>query len=492
MAMMEGERSVLLGAAIAIGLLLTMLLRRKVASNQRERLSAPVPLLVAAGVAAVALHLSSVLASHPVTRLLPALLLLLAFGRLLTVAIFDWLLRSESSRILRDISEGFIGVVALLVLLRAAGVESMPLLTTSALLTAIIGLSLQDTLGNLLAGLVLQSQRPFEIGDWIQVDREGMQVGRVIELNWRATKVLTSEQQELIVPNSQLARTILLNLSRPTRITRRQIELGVPYEYPTARVRAVLVRAVCDASGVVAHPKPEVRTHTFTDQGVRYRVMFYIDDFGRRDEVESNVRERIWYALNRCGMPFARGAGIAISPDLPGLEARNLETRTRAIRNVDFLRDLPDSAIAILAEDARTELYAPGELVVRQGEPGQELYLCVSGELLVLYTPEAGEAREVARLLPGGMFGEFAQMTGEVRAASVQAVDACEVVAIGKAAFSAVLNSNPDFAEVISQRLAERKAELDVAGRPSQAAVRSSVDQNKGDFLRRLRELFTL
>ena len=494
---MKGESSVLLAAAIVIGLLLTLLLRGKVASAQRERLNAPVPLLLAAGLAAIVLHFSSLLSAHPVPRMLPPLLLLLAYGRLFTVAVFDWMLmrRADSEappRILRDIAEGVILVVALVVMLRAAGVESMSLLTTSALITAILGLSLQDTLGNLLAGLVMQTQRPFEIGDWVQVDRDGLQLGRVVELNWRATKLLTSDQQELTVPNSVLARSIILNMSRPTRITRRTVELTVPYEYPTEHVREILQRAVLGVAGVVPHPKPLVRTNAFLDHGIRYRVHFFIDDFGQREEIESVLRDRMWYALERSSLQFARGAGIPIKPDQPGIEARNLESRTRAIRRVDFLCDLPDSAIAILAGDARTELYAPGELVVRQGETGEELYLCVEGELLVLYTPETGEPREIARLSEGGMFGEFAQMTGEVRAASVQAVTPCEVVAIGQPAFSAVLNSNPSFAELISQRLAERKAQLDAAGREPSEAERRSLDQNKGDFLRRLRELFKL
>src|SRR5262249_29501208 len=141
--------------------------------------------------------------------------------------------------------------------------------------------------------------------------------------------------------------------------------------------------------------------------------------------------------------------------------------------------------------DARTELYAPGEMVVRQGEVGEELYLVLVGELLVLFTSEGGERREVARLTGGGMFGEVAQMTGEVRSASVQATCACEVVAIGKDAFSAVLSANPNFAESISQRLAERKAELDAAARPSQTEPRT-LAANKRVFPRRLRELLTL
>jgi small-conductance mechanosensitive channel/CRP-like cAMP-binding protein len=496
-AIMNGADTALIAAVLVAGLLLAFGLRATVASTERPRLSAPIVLLLIAATVWLPFGLAfPKLPVHSALRVVPGLLVLLAFGRLATVALFDWALsrrlQREAPRIMRDIAEGVIGLVALLVILRSAGVEAVPLLTTSALLTAIVGLSLQDTLGNLLAGVVLQFQRPFDLGEWIQIDRDGLQIGRVIELNWRATKVLTGDHQELNIPNSQLARSPILNLSRPSRIARRTVELLIPYEFPTQQVRSVLERVTHGVPGVLDHPKPQLITQAFVDQGIRYRVQYFIDDFSQRDLLDSQVRDRLWYALNRARIPFGRGAGVAFGLAQADLEARNLEIRTRAIRNVDFLRDLPDSAVAILAADARTELYAPGELVVRQGERGEELYLCVSGELLVLYTPESGEQVEVARLAAGGMFGEFAQLTGEVRAASVQSVAACELVAIGKTAFSAVLGSNPSFAELISQRLAERRAELDAARKDLAPEARASIDEHKGNFLRRLRELLSL
>jgi small-conductance mechanosensitive channel/CRP-like cAMP-binding protein len=495
-AIIQGADTALIASALLVGILLSLMLRATVASRDRSRLTAPIVLLLGAAIVWLVLLVLPGVPIHSALRVVLMLLMFVAFGRLTTVALFDWVLsrrlQREAPRIVRDIAEGVIGVVALLVILRAAGVEAIPLLTTSALLTAIVGLSLQDTLGNLLAGIVLQSQRPFDLGEWIQIDRDGLLMGRVVELNWRATKVLTVDHQELNIPNSQLARASILNLSRPSRIARRTIEVVIPYEFPSQRVHRVIDRVCHGISGVVEHPKPQVITHAFAEYGIRYRVQFFVDDFGQREVVDADMRDRVWYALNRAGVPFARAPGVATGHGQPGLEARNLETRTRAIRAVDFLRDLPDSAVAILAADARTELYAPGELVVRQGERGEELYLCLSGELLVLYTPETGERVEVARLAVGGMFGEFAQLTGEVRAASVQTVNECELVVIGKAAFSAVLGTNPGFAEVISQRLAERRAELDAARKDLAPDDRASLDEHKGHFLRRLRELLSL
>ena len=98
----------------------------------------------------------------------------------------------ELPKIFRDILQTLIFAGVALAALHQAGVEPGSLLTTSALLTAVVGLSLQDTLGNLFAGLSIQAQRPFEIGDWIQFDSEAKHAGRVIEINWRATTVMTT------------------------------------------------------------------------------------------------------------------------------------------------------------------------------------------------------------------------------------------------------------------------------------------------------------
>jgi small-conductance mechanosensitive channel/CRP-like cAMP-binding protein len=495
-AVARGEGMALIAAVVLVGLALSFALRATVAGTHRSRLRAPALLLIAAaGVWLVMEVWSPAPASRRLLRVVPMLLVLLAFGRLTTVALFDWALsrrlRRDAPRIVRDIAEGVIAIVALLIALNAAGVEAVPLVTTSAVITAILGLSLQDTLGNLFAGLALQAQRPFELGEWIQIDREGLQVGRVVEMNWRATKVLTAENQELNVPNGQLARTPILNLSRPGGSFRRAIDVLLPYEYPPRRCCEVMERALFGIPELLPAPAPTVTTHAFLDQGIRYRILVYVGQFGQRDVADAIIRERLWYALRRAGIPIARGAGIPIGAPEADAE-RDFATRVKAIRQIDFLRDLPDSAVETFAGDVRTEVFAPGEVVVRQGEVGEELYLCLSGELVVLLRVEGGEQREIARITQGGLFGEFAQFTGEARAATVQAVRVCELAAIGSSAFTSVLSSNPEFAESISQRLAERRAQLDAAGQAVSPSSRPSVDEQKGQFLRRLREFLAL
>ena len=128
--------------------------------------------------------------------------LLASIGRSLVLLLVDVLLERRTARpapkIFRDLSTGVTYLLVALVALRAVGVEPVSILTTSALLTAVVGLSLQDTLGNLVSGLALQMQRPFDVGDWIEMDSG--HAGRVTEVTWRATSITTVDRVEITCP----------------------------------------------------------------------------------------------------------------------------------------------------------------------------------------------------------------------------------------------------------------------------------------------------
>lgn len=497
--MLRGDRMAF-AVGVVLAVLLWLVVRSSTSPLRRSRLRMPLVLLGIYVVLSVIAEFAPLRASGRQRLEIIALFpLLLALGRLLTMILLDWFagrrLGRVTPKIIRDIVEGLLVVVALLATLTVAGVDGVSLLTTSALLTAIIGLSLQDTLGNLFAGLSLQAQQPFTVGEWIQVDREGHQVGQVLEINWRATRVRTIDAEELVIPNGQLARTAILNHSRPGRTVRRSILVTIPHEFSPQRVQEVILKAIAYVPGAAAQPEPTVMTHGFTDHGVQYAVRYFIEDFGKRELLDATMRDRLWEALDRAGLPFATPHARASRKADVNAEAAAggvLKARQQALRTLDFLRDLPESAIETLASDARNEHYGPGELIVRQGEPGEDLYLCLSGELVVLHSAGTGPRREIARLYHGGMFGEFAQMTGEPRRATVQAVTACELVVVGKHAFSQILSSNPQFTELITQRLAERLATLEASGEETPEQQRASAEQHKGQLLRRLRAFFAI
>lgn len=412
---------------------------------------------------------------------------------LLTRFVFAGYFQSVA-KIFIDIVQGTIYLLALLVTLPVAGVEVSSLLTGSALLTAVIGLSMRDTLGNVFAGLALQAQRPFAVGDWIQFDGVATHVGRVVEINWRATTLVTLDAVEIVVPNAMLGAGLIVNFSRPQAWVRRSVYFEVATDVPPQRVHAVALEAIAGAPGVLETPPATILSHEFTASGVRYWVRFFTTEFERRDVIDGGVRDRIWYALTRDGIALpinlhqveVRHAAPKAAPD----ETRLASERVEALRCVDFFGLMSDEALAGLGRMARSRLYAAGEPIIRQGDRGGELFIITRGEVAVLVKGAAAEV-EVARLGPRNFFGEMSLLTGDPRTATVKATRECEVLVVGHEAFKQTLDATPQLAERISETVVARQANR--AGK-LQAAEQGAAAHHDGarHLLERIRDFFSV
>ncbi len=399
-------------------------------------------------------------------------------------------------QISRDIIQGLAYAAVGIAILRAIGLEPASLLTTSALLTAVIGLSLQETLGNLFAGVAIQMQRPFDVGDWIQFDAELKHIGRVIEINWRATKVITLDEVELIVPNASLAKAPITNFTKPTTTSRRSLYVTAPYDVPPAEVHATILAALRDVQGVRSDPKPTVVTNLFADRGVEYWVRFFTDEFHRRDVLDGVVRDRIWYALHRGGIAIPYPShNVDLREVSEASRAartrREVDARTEALRAVDFFQILNAEDQRALGEMTHERLFLPGEVVVREGDSTSELFIVERGALTVSIARGKAEVA-VAELAAGQFFGEMALMTGDVRHATVRAKTACALLEVPRDALKRILEGSPDLAGRISEVLANRQAELEAKDAESKRPTRDDLEQRTSLLLDKVRRFFAL
>jgi small-conductance mechanosensitive channel/CRP-like cAMP-binding protein len=482
------ERTIdLVGVATAVVLL--ALARWLLPRSEKPRTRLPLAYLLLAGLFGV---LAAAFVAHAsierVFTFAYTFFLLASCGRSIVLLAVDVAFGRKTHRapprIFRDLSQAVVYVIVLMLTLRAIGVEPGSLLTTSALLTAVIGLALQDTLGNMVSGLALQMQRPFQVGDWIQFDTDREKIGQVTEVNWRATVVMTSDLIEVIVPNAHLAKSQIRNYSRPSRISRRTVTVNGPYEMSPRKVHDAILAAIAGTSGVVVDPPPWVQTRNFGDSGVEYAIYYFTDDFASRDRIDGNVRDRVWYALQRGEVPIPfpqRTVHMhAVSEESRGRSLmRELERRDRVLRCVDFLDVLAPEAHRALAAAAVVRLYAPGEIIVSQGDASGELFIIDQGEVIVELPREDRSAREVARLGTGKFFGEMGLMTGEQRKATVRAATECELLVISHEAFHTTLATNTDVIEKISELLAKRQAELAAAAESRDTMIEPMQDRSK-------------
>lgn len=491
-----------LGIGIAVALLITL----RVLLPQKDRGQLRTPLVV------LGLHIVTVLVRLPLDpasslattlKVLSLFFLLTVLGRGAFLLIVDQILgvhlARPLSRIIHEIVLGLVYVGVALITLRAAGVETGSLLTTSALLTAVIGLSLQDTLGNLFAGLSIQAQRPFEVGDWIQFEADPRFIGQVIEINWRATKVLTTEQIEVIIPNGTLSKTAIRNFTKPTVMARRTIDVQGSYDASPRLVEQTLLGALHGVQGVLTEPPPFVIAHNFADSGVAYQLCFFINEFARRDRIDSAVRQRVWYAFRRAGItiPYAtRTVHLQNHSHETQTrdEARQQARRLQSLKGVDFLAALPPPLLERLATLSKTCHYTIGEVIIHQGAAGNELFIVQSGEVAVLVGRTGGSTAEVARLGPGKFFGEMSLMTGERRSATVQATLECELATVDKEAFHEILAAAPDLAVKITEVLITRQSEIEenVSARRARSVGDADGDARSNVLLGRIRQFFAL
>lgn len=424
-------------------------------------------------------------------------LFVLVFGRLAVLLLFEGRESAPGAvapKIVRDFAQVLMLVLVTLWSLHRLGVDASTLVATSTLLTAVIGLSLQDTLGNLFAGLALQLQRPFVVGDWIAFDEDPKHVGRVVEINWRATSLLTLDHVVVVMPNAQLARAPLSNFTKPDPISRRSVFVVASRNAVPHLVQGAIESALRGAYGVLPEPAPSVVTHRFLpESGVEYWVRFYTDRFEERDRVDGDARDRIWYAFRRAGieMPMHQ-AKLSVQEENDVArqlaEQERLSRVTEALKHMRLFGELSASSLASLALHSELRPYAAGELIVREGELGAELFLIERGAAKVT-TVRAGQVMELAQLGPGMFFGERSAMTGEPRRASITALVDCDVVAVGSAALRHLLAAEPKVAEHLSEVVASRESELRVDH--AQPGILPPKDERKNEVLRRIRQIFS-
>lgn len=332
------------------------------------------------------------------------------------------------------------------------------LLTTSAVGAVVVGFALQDTLGNLFAGLAIQIEKPFRVGQWIALgDREG----QVQEVTWRATKLRTKAGQFLIIPNSVIAKEPLLNYSEPTAPTRIEVEVGASYLTPPNDVKSAIHNAIANASLVMTRPEPQVLIKGFGASSIDYLAQFWIEDYAVDRNARDQVRTNIWYEFRRRDIEIPWPIQIEYHRDeVPVRSDRHIDAATVQLATIDLFTTLSVESRRALAAAAKDHLFANGEAIVCQGAAGDSMFIILTGQVRVIIEPSG---LEVALIAAGGFFGEMSMLTGDPRTATVRAAADSQVLEIASDAFRELALANPGLIEHVTTIMASRRVELDDA-----------------------------
>ena len=345
--------------------------------------------------------------------------------------------------------------------------------TTSAIFGVILGLALQDTLGNFFAGISLQADRPFQVGDVITVGAL-KHSGVVEEITWRAIKIRTFTNHVVLISNSSAGKESIEVCPRDN-LNARLVFFNTLYSDSPAKTIHVVREAVREAENVSQKITPIVRIRDLGESGVDYEVKYWLDDYAKFNDTDALVRQRIWYAFRRAGLNFAfptRTLHVERKPR-PGELSGDSSAIVERLSAVDIFAPLSADETARLAAAAVSHVFAPGEMVIRAGDPGSSMFVVHQGRVSV-QVHEGDRARTVATLNEGDFFGEMALFTGEPRTANVVAIEETEVLEIGHAAMKGVFETNPDLVESLSHIMADRRQGLAYQEDPTTSTAESA------------------
>ncbi|KVC45678.1 mechanosensitive ion channel family protein [Burkholderia diffusa] len=354
----------------------------------------------------------------------------------------------RNQRLFHDIAAGAVfGAAAVAALGYVLGLPLSGVVATSGAVAVILGLALQNTLNDVFSGLVLNTTQPFRLGDTVSI---GELEGRIVESNWRATKMINGLGNLVVVPNSAAAKATIVNLSEPASVHGVTLTIEIDPGVRPAVVVDALDRAAASSLDVLANPAPISVVKAFRTNSIEYELVCYVDTLQKKIE----VRNRLYDLAHR----HLAAADVALRP-LAGAIAEHcpVSRGQRLLRAVDLFRQLDDADLAVLADALASRVFHKGEVIYASNADGRLLTIVGSGVASV-FVPGAAGDMEVRRMAPGDAIGQSVVLAGTQLHASVYAVTAVTAYQLSSRDLSPLLARKPELGRLMCESLTEHIA----------------------------------
>jgi small-conductance mechanosensitive channel/CRP-like cAMP-binding protein len=420
-------------------------------------------------------------------------LLLVAFG-LIRLAVEAFLIlrrrrKADPSTIISEIVlTALYGITALGVLRFMLGVDPRVLLAVPALGTLIVGWIRQ---ANFFSGLLIQYHRPFVQGDWVRL---GDNLGRVVGTGWRATWMITRNNEHVQIPNAALASQAVVNYSSVDGMVADEIYLEVDHQVAPARVEQMVGDVL---RGVPEVLRSEVDLWEYKGAVNRYRIRFWMADYASDERVRTVITRSLWYALRRNEIDLAPEASrrIPVESNGRGGLAEQESSVIAELRRVDLLNALSDEELALLASAIEPYQFGKGEVLMHEGDEGDRFYILRKGKVEVYAHGQSGSMqkhiRDIEDSARENFFGEIALLTGGKRNATVRATTDIDVWEIDRGAFGRLFRVKPDAAASIAEVAGRRSTETSAAtSAGSVVSEHTEAMRRSAVFLLAMRKIF--
>ena len=393
--------------------------------------------------------------------------------------------QSEVSSLIKTVLSVIIYIVSFFIIFQTQypDVPLAPLFTGSTILGIVVGLALQDTLGNLFAGIALQADQPFQAGDVVTMMNQ--QGGVVESVSWRGVKIRTFQNKLLVISNAVMGKE-MIEVAPKDNLNARIVFFNTVYTDSPARTIQTIRDAVRQIENVSSKIRPVVRIRNLGGDGIDWEVKYWPDDYSKYPDTDALIRQRVWYVFSREKISFAyptRTVHIAEKKE----EATFVEyvnTVSEKLQQVPLFVPLTEEEIERLAKASSTRIYAPGEAIVRRGQEGNSMFVIVRGSVKV-QIPENDYQKTINKVRANDFFGEMSLLTGQPRTATVIAEEETEVIQIKKTAIRPLFEANPALMTAICTIIEERRELL--VHKDSEEEI---LDESASGVLSSLRKFF--
>ncbi|MBK9165388.1 MAG: mechanosensitive ion channel family protein [Acidobacteria bacterium] len=400
----------------------------------------------------------------PTLKILFWMSLVVAIVRLLTAIILATVLRSvahsEIVSLTRTVVSVLVYITAFFVIFQShfPDVQLAALFTGSTIVGIVVGLALQDTLGNFFSGVALQADHPFQVGDVISVASRAK--GVVESVTWRGVKIRTFQDKLIIISNSVIGKEVI-EVAPKDNLNARLVFFNTEYGFSPSRTAKLVREAVRNISNVSPLKRPIVRIRDLAESGIDWEIKYWCEDYRRHNDTDAVIRQTVWYLFTRESIRFAfptRTVHVEGAASPIAHEERSARS-SEAIASVPIFAPLSENDLDELATHAVARVFAPGEVIVEQGKSGGSMFIITQGGVRIEHV-EGGDRHVLTRLGTGDFFGEMSLLTGEKRSASVIADDETQVIEIRKKELAPILKKDPSLAERIAEIVELRRNEL--------------------------------
>ena len=393
----------------------------------------------------------------------------------------------SSPKILRDL----IFIIGSLILValnlkEQTSIDLVGLVTTSAVLTAVLGLAAQDPLKDLIGGLSLQLEQVIREGDWVEIDGH---IGRVHSISWRDTELNSLYGSKLTFPHASSNASTIRNFTS-NGVHGNRLIVGLDYDMPPDLAKKLMQKISDNHPLVLRSPASIIRISSFEESCINYEWINWQKDYGQSRSLRGDLQEQLWYALKREGFSFpfsVRDVRLTqanqAAPSTRTEETASLPIIRKLLQDNPLFSILSDQQIQKTITTSSICSYGPGEIICNENETGDSLFMLIDGQVSIRNKQINRNSSEIAQLKCGDIFGEMTVFAGTPRSATIQSIGKVDVLEVNRQSIAELIEEEPELIESFGQLISARQAQLD------QLKLQSKATTNR-DVVGRMKELF--